>query len=65
MYLHLLQYGTNEEQLLCIDLICLCADADRSLAEQALWYYHNVKAMKPNGKLGKLIDNCIRDLTRE
>ena len=35
MYLHLLQYGTNEEQLLCIDLICLCADADRSLAEQA------------------------------
>lgn len=62
LYFSILESGVQDERILCIDLLGLCATSDSSLNEQVIWYYEKTKAMQPGESINRLIDGWINEL---
>jgi hypothetical protein len=61
-YFSILENGTEEERIWCIDILGLCTIADPSLTEQVVWYYGKTKTEQPGESINKLIDGWLDDL---
>lgn len=63
IYFHLLQYGTQTEQLACVDLLGLCALRDSSLRDRLVWYLRRLSEESLEPGPAKFIDGWLAELS--
>jgi hypothetical protein len=61
-FLFVLEHGTPEERLHCVDLLGLCVHADKALLPRVQWYFERIRERCPQ-ELRVLIENTLSEIS--
>jgi len=62
LYFDLLEHGTREEQLWCVDILSKCCDYDSSLKPRVVWWFHWLLQHDLEPDQRSIIMNSLGDL---
>lgn len=64
VFFHLLEHGSMEERMWCIDLVGMCALDNKMVVQRAIWYFNRLLKEDLSAEMKALLENWLVELRR-